>query len=570
MLPTHLFGDLGDPLLNAAILAWNAKHLPLSTDWWNFPAFAPLSGVTAFTEHLLGAYPLTSPIVWFTGNPVLAYNVLQLLTLPLERRRCLRTRARAHRIVASGPSSADSPSRLRRLRGEHVAHIQMLMAFGMPFALYGLHRYLKYGAARGLVWFGLGWLSVALSNAYMLVFFPILVALWAMWFLKRTDAGRWLAIVVAAGVATLPVVPLLIGYHLRQAAYGLFRGYPKSLRRAPASSRSRALIIEPSCGWAGCRTPTTSSRCSRDSPSSRSSSLASRRVVSRDHRRWRRVVLFYFAGAVVMWTFTLGPEVRWSGVRVPPNYGPYWLLLHLPGVQSIRVPSRAWLPATLCLAVCAGFGAAWLATRRRTRWVIAPLIMLIVAEGWFVGQTVQVADRVARCLSRQAQVLDLPISPGFGNADAQYLAVLGDYRVVNGYSGYTPSHFGALRNALADHRPEAFEPFRRRADLYVVARPNLEPQFVTWLESLHDPQHLIDLGRWKLYRLAASGRRPAAAAAAAVAQAGRDAADDSRIRPLARVPLNSRSIPSRSRAVPCRSRPSGRVCPTCPRCIAIR
>jgi hypothetical protein len=51
---THLYGDLGDPLLNASSLAWNAKHPPLSRDWWNLPAFAPLSGVTAFTEHLLG------------------------------------------------------------------------------------------------------------------------------------------------------------------------------------------------------------------------------------------------------------------------------------------------------------------------------------------------------------------------------------------------------------------------------------------------------------------------------------------------------------------------------------
>src|SRR4026207_662833 len=74
VLPTHLFGDLGDPLLNTSILAWNAKHLPLSAGWWNFPSFAPLSGVTAFTGHLLGVYPLTSPIVWETGNAVLAWH----------------------------------------------------------------------------------------------------------------------------------------------------------------------------------------------------------------------------------------------------------------------------------------------------------------------------------------------------------------------------------------------------------------------------------------------------------------------------------------------------------------
>src|SRR5262245_154595 len=76
VITTHLYGDLGDPLLNTAILAWNAKHLPLTTEWWNFPAFAPLSGVTAFTEHLLAAYPFTSPVIWMTGNAVLAYNLL--------------------------------------------------------------------------------------------------------------------------------------------------------------------------------------------------------------------------------------------------------------------------------------------------------------------------------------------------------------------------------------------------------------------------------------------------------------------------------------------------------------
>src|SRR5204862_1677970 len=74
VVTTHVFGDPGDPFLNTAILAWNAKHLPLTSGWWNFPAFAPHTGITAFTEHLLGAYPLTTPIIWITDNPVLAYN----------------------------------------------------------------------------------------------------------------------------------------------------------------------------------------------------------------------------------------------------------------------------------------------------------------------------------------------------------------------------------------------------------------------------------------------------------------------------------------------------------------
>jgi hypothetical protein len=175
--------------------------------------------------------------------------------------------------------------------------------------------------------------------------------------------------------------------------------------------------------------------------------------------------------------------------------------MHIPGVQSIRVPSRAWLPATLCLAVCAGFGAAWLAAGRRTRWVIAPVAVLMVAEAWFVGPAMEAPSALPLYIAPGTQVLDLPISSGYGNADAQYLAVLGGYRVVNGYSGYAPPYFGALRNALADHRPEAFVPFRQRADLYVVVRPDVEPQFVMWLESLGDLHRLIDFGRWRLYRL---------------------------------------------------------------------
>ena len=169
--------------------------------------------------------------------------MLQLLTLPLN---AVAAFALVRELTGSwvgafigGLAFAFAP-----FTGEHVPHIQMLMAFGMPLALYGLHRYLKYGAARGLVWFGLGWLSVTLSNAYMLVFFPILVALWAIWFFRRADAVDGSRSRSPRVVATLPRRPLLIGYHLRQAAYGLFRGYPEIVRRAPASNRSPASISE--------------------------------------------------------------------------------------------------------------------------------------------------------------------------------------------------------------------------------------------------------------------------------------------------------------------------------------
>jgi hypothetical protein len=510
VLPTHLFGDLGDPLLNTSIVAWNAKHLPLSAGWWNFPAFAPLSGITAFTEHLVGAYPLTSPIIWLTGNAVLAYNALQLLTLPLNG---LATFALVRELTGSwiggfigGLAFAFAP-----FTGAHALHIQMLMAFGMPFALCGLHRYVKYGAMRDLVWFGLGLLSVMLSNAYTLVFFPILVAVWVLFFLRHADARRWIAIAATVAAATLLVAPLLIGYHIRQTAYSLFRGY-REIVSWSAGIQSLAGINPRSVLWAGWM-PNVPDYERSLFPGFAIIALAALgvgvSVLSESQREWRRVALFYLAGAFLMWAFALGPEVRWFDFRLPLRYAPYSLLLHLPDSNSIRVPSRAWLLATLCLAVCAGLGATWLASRRRAKWLLAPLATLMIAEGWFVGPAVQVPTSLPVRIPPDAVVLDLfRMINDDGRADPQYFGVVGNYRVVNGYSGYSPRHLDPLRHALADHKPGAFVPFRKQSDLYVVARPGLEPQFVTWLESLHDTERLIDSGELKVYRLRRLGSGP--------------------------------------------------------------
>ena len=510
VLTTHLFSDLGDPLLNTSILAWNAKHLPLTADWWNFPAFAPLSGVTAFTEHLLGVYPLTSPIIWETGNPVLAYNVLLLTCFPLNG---LATYALVRELTDSAPAAlvGGFAFAFAPFISNQLPHVQMLTAFGMPFALFALHRYMTHGRGRDLVWFGLAWLQVLLSNAYFLVFFPILVVLWIAWFFRRTAIRRWLAIVATAAVATVPLLPLLIGYHTRQTAYGFARAYLEVLAFS-AGIHSFAGVSYFSVLWKEWL-PTTYGEASLF-PGFTIVALAlvgiAYGALSDKHRAWRRVTLFYFAGAFLMWMFALGPLVRWSGVRVPPRYGPYWLLLHLPGALSIRVPARAWLPGALCLAVCAGFGAAALALHKRARWLAPVLIVLIIAEGWFEAGALAVPTLPVLNIGvpRGGVVLDLPMSDDYGDARAQYLAVLGEYRVVNGYSGYSPPHHAPLRQALLRRSSQVFQPFRERADLYVIVRPEVERNFVEWLETQHGIGRLPDAGDWRVYRLPREGSGP--------------------------------------------------------------
>src|SRR5262249_3618970 len=104
-------------------------------------------------------------------------------------------------------------------------------------------------------------------------------------------------------------------------------------------------------------------------------------------------------------------------------------------------------------------------------------------------------------IPRSAIVFDLPIDDGFRNTEAEYLAVLGGYRVVNGYSGYKPRHLDDLRRLIADHRRDAFDAYRLRWDLYVIIRPTVDESTAKWLESLEGIERLSEARGWRLYRL---------------------------------------------------------------------
>jgi len=75
--------DNGDPLLTAALLHWNAWTLPLTPAWWQFPIFAPARDALAFSEHLLGLSVIATPIEWLVRDPLVAANLVTLITYPL-------------------------------------------------------------------------------------------------------------------------------------------------------------------------------------------------------------------------------------------------------------------------------------------------------------------------------------------------------------------------------------------------------------------------------------------------------------------------------------------------------
>ena len=621
-LATHLYSDLGDTLLNTAILVWNAKQVPLTDAWWNFPGYAPLEGVTAFTEHLLLTYPIATPIIWTTGNPILAYNVLFLLSPVLNG---VATYALVRELTQSRVASfiAGLAFAFAPYQAVQLSHIQQMMSFGMPIALLGLHRYLgparpardvPVERRRALALFGFGWFVTALSNAYMLMFFPVLVVLWCVWFIRPREWRRLVPIAITAVVAVLPLAPLLWGYHVRHAAYGLVRAFneiryfsadivglggmyyrsmawrgilPHDFEEGAlfpgftivalavfAIYSGRAVIA---CGaspvglaWAGL-TPLRGSAASagqarpapqeKTRPAPQESTSWSRRLLITSavltlivlarvwtgpwgwhfgriplppfqpmrlftiafaiclagllssatvRRAWHRrdPVMFYAIAVVALLLLALGPEPAWEKPWRALWFGPYRLLMELPGFDSVRVPARTWLPAVLCLAVLAGCGVATMLQRyvRHRRILVAGLAMAIVFEGFIYDQTYLVPRPMrAGAIPAGAVVLDLPMEEGYWNAVPQYRAVVGDYRSINGYSGYEPRHFTPLRRALADMVPGALDSYRRGSDLYVIIRPGQNGNVTKWLTAQDGMEHLFDVDQAKIYRM---GRLP--------------------------------------------------------------
>lgn len=222
-LGSHIAADPGDPLLNASILAWNATTLPLSPAWWNAPHYFPAEGITTFTENLLGVSPISSPVFWLTGNPLLAYNLALFLTWPLSAFAAyLLVRVIAKRDDAAflaGLSFGFSPYRVLAL-----GHIQTLATFGVPLALVGLHGFLTERRRWWLVLFGAAWLQQSLANGYYILYGAMLIGMWLAYFCTSRRTWRpGLTAVAAWALASVPLVPILLKYRQIHDHFGLGR-----------------------------------------------------------------------------------------------------------------------------------------------------------------------------------------------------------------------------------------------------------------------------------------------------------------------------------------------------------
>jgi hypothetical protein len=184
-------------------------------------------------------------------------------------------------------------------------------------------------------------------------------------------------------------------------------------------------------------------------------------------------IAFYVSAALATWMFALGPTVTILGRRGGVS-GPYAWLMLVPGAESLRVPARFWLFTTLCLAAAVGFVVAAAARRRRTLAAAAVVVVAsaaVLADGWARIPAVPVPSGGERIPDpaglRGKTVLRLPAGD-VRDIEPSYQAVVGGWRSVNGYSGYVPSYYWLVADAVRHERDELLEFFQSFGELHVL------------------------------------------------------------------------------------------------------
>jgi PA14 domain len=221
--PTGPDGDLGWYLLG-----WDA-HAFLHKPWAIFDAniYYPERLTLAYGESVIGLAIFAAPIVWLTGNLLLAANVVSLLSpvlcglaaYVLARRVGLSVAA----AIICGIVFECAPPRFFRIGQMNLSNIQWI-----PFGLAALHAYLATNRPKYLRFAAACFTLQALVSGYAAVFMLVTLLLFAGWHLLLGEPVRLVQRIRDlgfTGVLLLAPVPLVfLPYRAVQREVGLQRG----------------------------------------------------------------------------------------------------------------------------------------------------------------------------------------------------------------------------------------------------------------------------------------------------------------------------------------------------------
>jgi hypothetical protein len=462
-LDEALPGDLGDPLLNAWILGWDADRLRHGlAGLWDAPIFYPYHHTLAFSEHLLGIAVPVAPIVWLTGRPFVAYNVAFVASFALAGigmwQLARRLTGREDAAIVAGAIFAFAPARLG-----HIGHLQVLMCGWMPIALLALHRYIDTGSRRALAAFTAAFVVQGLSNGYYVYFLAVPVAILAVRALatRAAERGRLAAGFLVSAVCIVAIfAPIAVVYFEVRQTYGLQRTesdvasfgadlgaylHGNEALRPPIRIWRALPHVDKPAGPEGEVFPGTMAlalACAALWPH--------RRTATNRDRDAATVALYAAIGAAAV-VLSLGAEPTAWGWPLPIGAVYRWLFAHVPGFNGLRVPARFSTVVLLAVAVLASIGFAGITAHWpwRARVAVASgTLVFVLLEG--TGGAMPLAflkphgrpDFAAYSWVRDAgagAVLELPageLDAGLRSFQYEYQTLVHGHAIVNGASGY--------------------------------------------------------------------------------------------------------------------------------------
>ena len=181
---------------------------------------------------------------------------------------------------------------------------------------------------------------------------------------------------------------------------------------------------------------------------------------------------FFVCALLAACWLSLGPSPAALG-RPLDLVAPYRLLFeYVPGFSGLRVPARFAMIVALMLAVLAGYGAAWLATRRWGRVGLAVCVVVFLVEATIAPFTVNGMSastrfnlpearlyrparapeiyKEAATLAPDSVLVELPLGYPDFDLRAMYYSLVHHRPILNGYSGLFPVSYGRLMFALSE------------------------------------------------------------------------------------------------------------------------
>ncbi len=233
----------GDARVSVWNVAWVAHALLTDpSDLFDANIFHPHRNTLAFSEANLAAGVIGLPAWWLTRNAETAHNVVVLFTFAAS---AVTMWLFARRLTGDGWAASTSAVLFAfcPFLFSHTAHIQLLMAAGLPLSLLMIHRVADAPSWRAGVALGVALAAQALGCAYYGIFAAFMVAyvtLFLAWSRGLWRSPRyWTAVAIGAFLSMLLVTPAFAHYLRLQDETGFGRSLDDA---APYSAYLRSYL----------------------------------------------------------------------------------------------------------------------------------------------------------------------------------------------------------------------------------------------------------------------------------------------------------------------------------------